>query len=260
MTIKIEVLGCGAAAGVPMVSKGWGKCNPDNPKNYRTRSSIYLNVNSTGILIDTSPDLRTQLLQAKTFQTIDGVLFTHLHADHTDGVNELREINRINNCSLPIFSDIETIKSIKERFWYAFDNINLDKEPLYHVLLTENIIEPYKSFNFKGVNILPLLQDHGYMNSLGFRIGDFAYSTDVVRMPDATINALKGIKVWIVGCLDFGQHPTHAGVEQVLEWVNIIKPEKVYLTHMSIGMDYDYLCNFLPENIRPAYDGMSLEL
>lgn len=259
MSMKVEVLGCGAAAGVPMVSKGWGKCDPNNIKNYRTRSSIYVDVNGTGILFDTSPDLRTQLLQAKTIKKIDAVVFTHLHADHTDGVNELREINRINNCSIPIFSDESTIKSIKERFWYGFDNINLDKEPLYHVVLTDNIITPYQPFEINKVEILPLLQDHGYMTSLGFRIGEFAYSTDAVRMPDKTIEALKGIKIWIVGCLDFGRHPTHAGVEQVMEWAEIIHPEIVYLTHMSIGMDYEYLCKFLPPNILPAYDGMVLE-
>ncbi len=260
MSMKIEVLGCGAAAGVPMVSKGWGNCDPKNSKNYRTRSSVYVNVDGEVILIDTSPDLRTQLLQAKTFKTIDAVLFTHLHADHTDGVNELREINRINGAELPIFSDLETLKSIKERFWYAFDKINLDKEPLYHVLLAENLIKPYESFDFKGINILPLLQDHGYMNSLGFRIGDFAYSTDVINIPKDTMDALKGLKVWIVGCLDFGKHPTHAGVDQVMKWAEILKPEKVFLTHMSIGLDYDHLCEILPPNIRPAYDGLVLDV
>lgn len=257
MSINIEILGCGAAAGVPMVSKGWGKCNSGNPYNRRLRSSIYVNIDGIGLLFDSGPDLREQLLRAKS-PRIDAVLYTHLHADHTDGVNELREVNRINNAALPIYADDETMKSIKERFWYAFDKIDLRTEPLYHVLLQENKIEPFKPFNVKGIEIVPFLQDHGCMNTLGFKVGDFAYTTDAMDLPDETIDLLQRIKVWIVGCLDYGFHPTHAGVEKVLEWAKIIKPEMIYLTHMGIGLDYDVLCKDLPACIRPSYDGMKI--
>lgn len=255
------VLGCGAAAGVPMVSRGWGSCNPSNFKNRRLRSSVYIldKEKDVGILIDSGPDLREQLLSSK-IRKIDGVLYTHLHADHTDGVNELREINRLTNESIPIYGDKVTIESIYNRFGYAFKEIDLKKEPLYHVILKANIIKEYKFFSVKGVAIKPFLQNHGFMNTLGFRIGDFGYSTDVVSLDSKAKEVLKDIKVWIVGCLSLKMHPTHACLEQVIEWSKEIKAEKIYLTHMSIGMDYDYLCNILPNNICPAYDGLKIEI
>jgi len=270
MEINIRILGCGAAAGVPMISSGWGACNPENPKNNRLRSSIYANVDGVGLLFDTSPDLREQLLRMNMEVSaadltggksrIDAVVYTHLHADHTDGVNELREINKINNAVLPIYADKPTMKSIEERFWYAFEPIDLATTPLYHVILEKNIIKPYCPFTVKGIEIGPFLQGHGYMDTLGFRIGDFAYSTDAVSLDEKALDTLFGVKVWVVGCLDYGYHPTHAGVEQVLKWYEIVKPEKIILTHMGNHLDYDELCAKLPENIRPAYDGMEIKI
>jgi len=265
MKINVEILGCGAAPGVPMVSIGWGDCNPENPKNNRLRSSVYANVDGVGLLFDTSPDLREQLLRMTSLgengkPKIDAVIYTHLHADHTDGVNELREINKINKAVLPIYADRPTMKSIKERFWYAFKPIDLATTPLHHVLLKKNIIKPYRPFVIEGVEIKPFLQGHGYMNTLGFRIGDFAYSTDAVFLDKKALDVLSGVKVWVVGCLDFRPHPTHACVEQILNWYEIVKPEKVILTHMGNRLDYDDLCAKLPKNIRPAYDGMKIKI
>ncbi len=242
-----------------MVSRGWGKCNPANPKNRRLRSSIYLKDETTGILIDSGPDLREQLL-VSDIKKIDAVLYTHLHADHTDGVNELREINRLNNKALPIYGDEATIDSIYTRFDYAFQNIDLNKEPLYHVILKQNIIKPYNNFNIDKLEIQPFSQSHGFMDTLGFRIGEFAYSTDAVSLNQEAFKVLKNCKVWLVGCLGLDAHPTHAGLEKVLEWAEIVNPAKMYLTHMSIGMDYDYLCRILPANIRPAYDCMVIDI
>lgn len=265
MEIDIRVLGCGAAAGVPMISSGWGACNPKNPKNNRLRSSLYANVDGVGLLFDTGPDLREQLLRMNAGSggdrpVIDAVIYTHLHADHTDGVNELREINKLNNAALPIYADEPTMKSLKERFWYGFEQIDLATTPLYHVLLKENIIKPYCPFMVKGVEVKPFLQGHGYMDTLGFRIGDFAYSTDASSLDEKALDTLSGVKVWVVGCLDYGYHPTHAGVEQILKWYELVKPDRIILTHMGNHLDYDELCAKLPENIRPAYDGMKIKI
>lgn len=257
--MQITVLGCGAAAGVPMVSRGWGDCSPSNPKNRRLRSSVFVSDKRTDILIDSGPDLREQLLSAG-IRNIDAVLYTHLHADHTDGVNELREINRLTQEAIPIYGDTATIDSIYTRFDYAFKDIDLSKEALYHVILQKNIINPYIDFKVKDIEIKPFSQNHCFMDTLGFRMGDFAYSTDAVDLDEKAFEVLKGVKVWLVGCLSLNPHPSHAGLEKVLEWAKIVNPEQIYLTHMSIGMDYDTLCQMLPTNIRPAYDGMVIDI
>lgn len=257
--MKIRILGCGSAGGVPMISRGWGKCDPNNPKNRRLRTSLLVRNNDDNILIDTGPDLREQLLCAKV-DRLSAVLYTHEHADHTHGIDDLREINRVMGKGIPIYANQATLKVLKARFGYVFRPINVEKEPFFHPWLEPNLITPGEPLRINGLKITPFSQDHEWTTSLGFRIKNFGYSTDAVHLYNSALSILKGIDVWVVGCLSEKDHPSHASVERVKEWVNILKPKRTILTHMSIGMDYDTLIRQLPEGIEPGYDGMEIEL
>ena len=257
--MKIRILGCGAAGGVPMISRGWGKCDPDNPKNKRLRTSLLLKEKNTTLLFDTGPDLREQLLNAK-IKHLDAVLYTHEHADHTHGIDDLREINRAMQKEIPVYANATTLQLLKSRFDYAFHPINKEKETFFHPWLEPNLIKPGEAFYIKGLKITPFTQDHEWTTSLGFRINKFGYSTDVVHLYESALSILKGIDTWVVGCLSDKDHPSHASINRVLEWVKIIKPKRTVLTHMSINLDYQSLCNSLPVGIEPGYDGMEIEI
>ena len=257
--MKIRILGCGAAGGVPMISRGWGKCDPNNPKNRRTRTSLLLREDNLTVLFDTSPDLREQLLNAQV-RSLDAVLYTHEHADHTHGIDDLREINRAMQKGIPVYANATTLTCLKERFGYAFSPISIGKETFFHPWLEANLIKPGETFFVKSLRIIPFTQDHEWTTSLGFRIKNFAYSTDVVHLYDSALSILKGIDTWVVGCLSDKDHPSHASVQRVLEWVDIIKPRRTILTHMAIGLDYNSLCQNLPDNIEPGYDGMEFDV
>ncbi|MCK5295468.1 MAG: MBL fold metallo-hydrolase [Alphaproteobacteria bacterium] len=254
--MKVTILGCGGAGGVPMISVGWRNCNPENPKNRRRRPSILIQHENTNILVDTSPDLREQLLDVGV-NRLDAVLYTHEHADHVHGIDDLREVNRIIKKPLQIYGDDKTLCLLKERFAYAFEPIDIKNEPIFHPCLVENIIKPRETIG--SIEFLSFEQSHGWTSSLGFRFGDFAYSTDVVELDDNAFSVLKGVKVWIIGCLLDREHSTHAHVDKVIDWVSKVNPELSILTHMGPSLDYDRLKADLPENIVPAYDGMVIE-
>jgi phosphoribosyl 1,2-cyclic phosphate phosphodiesterase len=255
--MKITILGCGGAAGVPTISKGWGKCDPNNPRNRRRRPAILVEEGETKILVDTPPDLRDQLIETET-RRLDAVLFTHNHADHIHGLDDLREINRAMNGPLDIWGDAVTLATLTKRFEYAFTPMNPGASFIYKPLL--NPREITGPFSVNGVEVLPLHQDHGYGDSLAFRFGKFAYSTDLVRMPEETMAALVGIDVWIVACLVDFKHETHADVETVLGWVERLKPRQTILTHMSNYLDYETLRRQLPSGVEPGYDGMVIDI
>ena len=257
--MKVRVLGCGAAGGVPMISRGWGKCDPKNPKNRRTRSSVLIESDGRRLLIDTSPDLREQLLSANV-NRLDAVLYTHEHADHLHGIDELREINRVTRAPLPVFANRTTLNHLKTHFPYVFQSIDIEREPVFHPWLEPNLITSGEPFFAAGMQIVPFNQDHEWTTSVGYRFGPFAYSTDVVHLFDSSLSVLKGVETWIVGCLSDKDHPSHASVARVREWVDVIRPKRVFLTHMAVGMDYASLCAELPAFIRPAYDGLELEV
>ncbi len=257
--MKVRILGCGSAGGVPMISRGWGKCDPNNPKNRRLRTSLLIQNGSDNILIDTGPDLREQLLSAR-INRLDAVLYTHEHADHTHGIDDLREVNRAMEKGIPVYANQATLKVLRARFGYVFRPINVGKEPFFHPWLEPNLIIPGEPFRINSLKIVPFSQDHEWTTSMGFRINDFGYSTDVVHLYDSALSVLKGIDVWVVGCLSEKDHPSHASVQRVKEWVEILRPRRTILTHMSIGMDYDELCRTLPKGIEPGYDGMEIEI
>lgn len=257
--MKVTILGCGAAGGVPMISRGWGNCDPNNPKNRRLRTSLLLRDENLTLLFDTGPDLREQLLNAQV-RSLDAVLYTHEHADHTHGIDDLREVNRAMQKGIPIYANATTLTCLKDRFGYALQPINIEKEPFFHPWLEPNLIKPGEAFYIKSLKIIPFTQDHEWTTSLGFRIKNFGYSTDAVHLYDSALSILKGIDTWVVGCLSDRDNPSHASVGRVLEWVDIIKPRRTILTHMAPRLDYDSLRRTLPEGIEPGYDGMEIDV
>lgn len=253
--MKVTILGCGPAGGVPSVSGGWGKCDPANPRNRRRRPSLLAEQGGTTILIDTSPDLRDQLLDAGAGR-LDAVLFTHAHADHLHGIDDLREVNRVLQAPLPVHATAEVLQTIAERFAYVFKPL---ESPYYYkpVLQPVEITGP---FCIGGISVVPFVQDHGNCTSLGFRLGDVAYSTDVTRLDEDVFQTLAGVRLWIVDAFTERTHPTHASLEVALGWIERLRPERAVLTHMSAALDYDDLRRRLPAHVEPGYDGMVIEL
>lgn len=256
--MKITVLGCGPSSGVPTIIGDWGKCDPENPKNRRRRPSILLEQDDTRVLVDTSPDIMAQLLDAET-REIDAVLYTHDHADHVMGIDDLRVIRRHMGRNIDVYADPATLDRLQQRFGYLFSGIQ-DPEDLYRPILDPHVIDgPIDIGPFKA--ILPIEQDHGICPSLGFRFGSFAYSTDVVALPQSSLDALKGVEVWVVDCLRDGEpHPTHANLDQTLAWIEEVNPRQAFLTHMNFQADYEAMRQACPDGVTPAYDGMVIEL
>ncbi len=255
--MKITILGCGGAAGVPGVSTGWGACDPTNPKNRRRRAAITVEHGGSRVLVDTPPDLRDQMLDAG-LREVDAVIYTHDHADHLHGIDDLREINRVTRRWLPVWGAESVLATAADRFPYAFEPMEELGEFIYRPLL-----EPHKitgPFSVGDVNVVPFDQDHGYSHTLGLRFGPVAYSTDVVEIPEDSFAVLEGVEVWIIGCLVDFPHATHAHVAKALEWIERVKPRRAVLTHMGSRLDYEFLRRRLPSHVEPAYDGMVLDL
>jgi Metal-dependent hydrolases of the beta-lactamase superfamily I len=250
--MKVTILGCGAAGGVPSISRGWGACDPANPRNRRRRPSILVEEGDVRVLIDTSPDCREQLLEAGV-RRLDGVLFTHDHADHCHGIDDLREVNRAMAAPLPIFGSVETLAGLRRRFPYVMGEVEEGHSIYKPMLLPTGIRGP---FSVAGLDVVAYDQDHGTMRSLGFRFGAFAYSTDLVELPEESFAVLAGIDTWVVGCLTYDPHPTHAHLDKVLGWIERLKPRRAFLTHMAPSLDYDALKARLPAHVEPAYDGL----
>lgn len=254
--LTVTVLGCGGSDGVPLIGGdggqgAWGRCDPAEPRNRRSRASIHVSDGQTGLLIDLSPDLRQQLLSYR-IATIDAVLVTHEHADHTHGIHELRRLSKIAGHEIPLFTDDLTATALETRFGYVFAGSNG-----YSANAIMNRIRPGQQFLAGTLNVLPFEQDHGFGNrTLGFRIGPLAYSTDVVALPPAAFEALAGIDTWIVDCVQETPHPTHANLATALAWIERVKPRQAILTHMGPQLDYRTLRAQLPERVEPAYDGL----
>jgi len=251
-SVKVTILGCGTSGGVPRIGPLWGRCNPDNPKNRRRRVSILVEDRDTSLLVDTSPDLREQCLDAG-INHLDGVLYTHDHADHTHGIDDLRGIAHAMGRKVDIFANAETLAVLRQRFGYVFESV-----AGYPTIA--NAHEITGPFRVGGIDVSPFTQIHGPITSLGFRFGPVAYSTDLNALPEEAFDTLQGVKVWIVDALRYDPHPTHAHLDLTLEWIERVRPEKAILTHMTWDMDYDEVKSRLPDHIVPAYDGMTIEI
>lgn len=250
------MLGCGGSGGVPQIGGRWGACDPSDPRNSRTRASILVETEDRALLIDTTPDFRTQMLAIGKYR-LDAVLYTHGHADHIMGLDDLRAVNRLIGAPLPVFADARTMAELKRRFDYAF--LPLTPGGFFRPVLLPHEISPGTAFEAAGVKVQPIAQDHGFMPSLGFRIGDFAYSTDALVLDDAAFEALAGVRTWIVGCFQDKPHSTHAHLALALEWAARIGAERTVLTHMGEGFDYAALSARLPPGVEPGFDGLVIE-
>jgi phosphoribosyl 1,2-cyclic phosphate phosphodiesterase len=252
------VLGCGPSWGVPRIGNEWGDCDPANPRNRRRRVSVLVEEGGTTLLIDTSPDLREQLLDAGV-RRIDAVLFTHAHADHLHGIDDLRSVNWLMRSGIPVFASAQALAEINSRFGYVFDPQKPDRQSAYY----KPVLEPHAvdgPFAAAGIHVMPFVQDHGFSTTLGFRIGAMAYSTDVVELDEAAFAALRGVDLWIVDCIRRKPHVTHAHLDKTLQWIARVKPRRAVLTHMDESLDYATLCHELPAGVEPGYDGLVIEL
>jgi len=250
--MKAVILGCGSSTGVPRIDGSWGSCDPLEPKNRRSRGSILVEQGETRVLIDTSPDLRRQLLD-NSISWVSAVVWSHDHADQTHGIDDLRILAYTAKKRVPVYGDDFTMKRLTRKFSYCFESIGG-----YPAIVEQNLIDG--PFDIGGIGIVPIEQDHGSMKSLGFRFGsELAYSNDVVGLDEAAFAALRGVRVWIVDALRYAPHPTHSHLEQTLEWIRRVAPERAILTNLHMDLDYATLTAQLPPGVEAAYDGMVVE-
>ncbi len=250
--MKVTILGCGTSGGVPKMPLHWGACDPNNPKNRRSRASILIEEGDTTLLVDTSPDLREQMIR-ENVQDLSAVFYTHDHADHTHGIDDLRGFFQRTREKLPTYADQATLDLLKTRFGYIFKTVEG-----YPSICSGHAIKG--NVKVGPITMQPFEQIHGNSLSTGFRFGDIAYSTDLNALPESSFDTLAGVKVWIVDALRHDPHPTHSHLAQTLEWIARVKPERAILTHMTWDLDYEALKKILPEGVEPAYDGMTIEL
>ncbi len=264
MTLKLTLLGTGSSVGVPRIGPVWGACNPKEPRNRRRRCALLIDQKGKGgqtsILVDTPADIREQLLDADVGR-LDAVLYTHDHADHTHGIDDLRAVFFAMKSRIPIYADKLTRATLERRFDYCFQQ---PPGSSYPAILKAHDIEAAKPFAISGpgghIEFVPILQEHGDITSLGFRFGNVAYSPDIGGLPEASLPLLEGLDLWIVDALRPQPHPSHFSVGQALRWIEQLKVKRAILTHMTIDLDYETLRRELPPNVEPGYDGMVIEL
>jgi phosphoribosyl 1,2-cyclic phosphate phosphodiesterase len=266
--LRVTILGCGSSGGVPRVGGEWGACDPQDPRNYRTRCSLlveayqgtYSHETSTVVLIDTSPDLRTQLLRAKVSH-VDALLYSHDHADQSHGIDDLRAIVYHQRKRIPTFMDEVTQYNLVRRFGYIFDTPPGSHYPALLDALTMPL--PGEILTVPGpggaLDVQILAQNHGEIDSLGFRFGRVAYCNDCKILPQESLDSCKGVEYFIVDALRHTPHPSHAHLELSLAWIEAVQPKQAILTNMHIDLDYAALEASLPEHIVPAVDGLMLE-
>lgn len=259
-TLTFTILGCGSSGGVPRLGDLWGDCDPSNPRNHRRRCSLLIERETedglTRVLIDTSPDLRAQLLDAGV-GTLDGVVYTHSHADHVHGIDDLRMVVFNTRQRLNVWADGPTQEALYSRFGYAF--MQPEGSPYPPILNMHTIDGPVTIEGAGGpVTLTPFEVSHGSMDALGFRIGDLAYLPDVAEIPDAAWEALSDLDCWILDALRRDPHPTHAHLAKSLDWIARAAPRRAVLTNMHIDLDYAVLETETPAHVTPAHDGMTI--
>jgi phosphoribosyl 1,2-cyclic phosphate phosphodiesterase len=254
--MEITILGSGTSSGVPRVGNDWGQCDSSNPKNRRRRVSILVSHNNARILVDTGPDLREQLLDANV-TNIDGVIWTHDHADHCHGIDDLRQLYHARGRPVAGFARLETLESLKQRFAYAFDG-----KSGYPAVATGDLLPDHMNLN--GISVQVVDQPHGDITTAGLRFdaggASVVYSTDFNELTPEMEIRFQDVDLWIVDSLRRRPHPTHPHLGLALEWIARLRPKRALLTHLDNSMDYETLLDELPAGVEPAYDGMEIRL
>lgn len=264
--LKVTILGCGSSGGVPRLggpdgAGEWGACDPREPKNRRRRCSILVERGATRVLVDTSPDMREQLLDVRV-ATVDAVLITHDHADQLHGFDDLRMVAQNMMRRVDVYAAAEAMRRIKQRFDYCFKD---GERGGYPAIIEDHLIaRPFQEFAISGdggsIPVHAFDQDHGTMISQGFRFGPLAYSSDVVSLDEQAFAVLAGVECWIVDALRHRPHPTHAHVEKTLAWIERVKPRRAVLTNLHTDLDYGALSASLPPGVEAAFDGLQVAL
>ena len=247
--MKITIMGSGPSYGIPSLTRGFGDCDASNPKNIRTRSSILVQEKKTTLLIDTSPEIKAQLW-AQNAPHLDALLYTHIHYDHCGGAEDVKKMILDRQEHLDVYAQKKDIETLLDKFDYVFK-----KEDLFQM----KPLKMYHPFQIGDLNIVPVPQKHGNITSVGYRIGDIAYSTDLRSMTEKGWETLKGIDTWILGCPSTKENKKHVHLELALKWIEKLAPKRAYLTHLGLHMDYETLTKSLPKNVFPAYDGLVIK-
>jgi phosphoribosyl 1,2-cyclic phosphate phosphodiesterase len=250
--MKVRILGCGSSGGVPRLGSGWGACDPGNPRNRRSRCSLLLRDGARALLIDTSPDMREQLLAAEVTR-LDAVLYTHVHADQAHGIDDLRGLALVNRARVPVHAHPEDLAELVERFPYCFRQIR-DYPPI----LDAN--ELTRESDIAGFAVRPVRVRHGVIDATGYRIGRLGYLPDVSDIPDDAAAAFEGLDVLILDALRYRRHPSHLNVAEALDWIARLEPRRAVLTNLHVDLDYETLRRTLPDGVEPAYDGMEITI
>jgi phosphoribosyl 1,2-cyclic phosphate phosphodiesterase len=264
MSLTVTILGCGSSGGVPRPASGWGACDPNNPKNRRRRCSLLIERKSergiTRVLVDTSPDLREQLIDANV-DHLDAVFMTHEHADQLHGMDDLRPVVLHMRARIPVYMSQAASRDILVRFGYCFTQPpGSDYPPILNLRYVEAGEE--RTIEGKGgpLTLRPFLVDHGKMPAFGYRFGGIAYSPDMNDIPRQSLGLLQDLDLWIIDGLRYAPHPTHTSVDQALSWIELMKPRRAIITNMHVDLDYEVLRAKLPDGVVPAYDGMRIEV
>jgi phosphoribosyl 1,2-cyclic phosphate phosphodiesterase len=261
--LTITILGCGSSGGVPRIGPaGWGACDPNNPRNRRLRCSILVERGSgdakTQVLVDTSPDLREQMLRANV-QRLDGIIMTHPHADHTHGIDDMRPLVISMRRRITMWMDEATSADVRSKFSYIFETPHGSSYP---PLLNEARIIHRELVRVDGpggaIEALPFRLNHGEIDALGLRFGGIAYTPDLNGIPEESLPFLQDLDLWIVDALRYTPHPSHFSVAETLDWIARLKPKRAVITNMHSDLDYERLAKEIPAGVVPAYDRMRI--
>ena len=258
------ILGCSSSPGVPRITGDWGACDPSNPKNRRTRAALMVRrVSDNGetvVVIDTGPDFRQQMIDNQV-KRLDAVLYTHAHADHIHGIDDIRGFVMVQRHRIPIYADEPTMAHLRKAFGYCMETpVGSSYPPIVRPHLIADLDTPIVINGAGGpISFLPLEQIHGDIRSLGFRIGDVAYCPDVSDIPTATANRMQGLDTLIIDALQYKPHPSHLSIDQALMWIDRLQPRQAILTHMHIPLDYETVMHETPDHVQPAHDGLTFE-